>query len=66
MGFRQGRTPACCFDRPGWKIKMVAHGDDLAALGTRDNLDLYEAVLREAFDVKIRGVFWMALTIPKR
>ena len=33
----------------------MVHGDDFTALGTRHGLDLYEAGMKSAFDVKLRG-----------
>ena len=51
MGFKRGRAGPTCIYRPQWEIAVVVHSDDFVALGTDDMLSLYEAGLREAFEL---------------
>ena len=55
MGFAQGKASPCCFYSAAWNVSVVVHGDDFTALGTATALDLYEAGMSKAFEVKLRG-----------
>ena len=55
LGFSQGVASPCCFYHEKWGISVVVHGDDFTALGTDEALDLYEAGMKKAFEIKIRG-----------
>ena len=55
LGFTQGVASPCCFYHEKWDISVVVHGDDFTALGTDEALDLYEAGMKKAFEIKIRG-----------
>ena len=55
LGFRRGIANPCCFYHDEKQISVVVHGDDLTALGGRSELEWYEAGLREAFEIKVKG-----------
>ena len=55
MGFQQGKASPCCFYHPKWELSCVVHGDDFTCLGVSSSLDLYEAEMKRAFDVKLKG-----------
>ena len=55
MGFQQGVASPCCFSHSGWGVQVVVHGDDFTALGNAKGLDLYEAAMKEALEVKLKG-----------
>ena len=55
MGFLQGKSSPCVFWHPVWEVAVVVHGDDFTAPGNEDSLNLYEAGLKQCFEVKIRG-----------
>ena len=55
MGFQQGKSSPCCFYHPTWDLQCVVHGDDFTCLGTASSLDKWEAGMKEAFDVKLKG-----------
>jgi hypothetical protein len=55
LGFVQGRASPCSFYHSKWQISVVVHGDDFTALGTDENLDLYEKGLARHFEFKIKG-----------
>ena len=55
IGFKRGRASPCCFFDPVSQIRLVVHGDDFTAVGTRKALDKYEKQLQAIFDLIIRG-----------
>ena len=55
LGFSQGIASTCCFYQEKWGVSVVAHGIDFTALGTDEALNLYEAGLKKAFEMQIRG-----------
>ena len=55
IGFRRGRASPCCFWNPDLEISRAVHGGDFTAVGTRENLNYYEAELKKKFDLKAKG-----------
>ena len=55
LGFVTGRASPCCFFHKKLQIRLVIHGDDFTALGTRAALDEYERLLKQKFELKVRG-----------
>ena len=55
IGFGRGVGSPCCFHHPQRDISIVVHGDDFTALGLAKDLDWYEAQLKSAFEIKVRG-----------
>ena len=53
--FTAGRTSPCCFFHKDRSIHLVAHGDDMTAMGLRADLDCYEERPGQSFELKIRG-----------
>ena len=54
-GFVPGASNPCIFYHEEKDISIVVHGDDFTALGSDDALDWYEQVLKDSFEIKIRG-----------
>ena len=55
IGFKRGRASPSCFKHPTLGMSFVVHGDDFTAIGTKKNLDHYEAELNNKFDLKVRS-----------
>ena len=64
MGFVAGKGSPCCFYHATRNISVVVHGDDFTALGTDDDLDVYEKGLAKHFELKIRGRIGEGCTGP--
>ena len=43
------------FYHPVWQVAVVVHGDDFTALGASSSLELYEAEMAKAFEIKLKG-----------
>ena len=55
IGVQQGRESPRTFYHPKWEVSLVVRGDDFTALGTRQELDLYEEAMASAFEIKNKG-----------
>ena len=55
IGFIQGGASPCCFYHPIWQVNVVVHGDDFTALGTPEELTMYEKGMQEVFECKLKG-----------
>ena len=55
IGYVTGAASPCCFYHKTRDISVVVRGEDVTALGTDADLDLYEKKLTEHFELKIRG-----------
>ena len=55
MGFKQGVAWPRCFYHAACDVSMVVHGNDFTALGTAAGLDMYEAAMAAALEVKLKG-----------
>ena len=55
LGFTQGVSSPCCFVHKDWGLSLVVHGDDFTTLGPDWALDKYEAGMKAAFDIELRG-----------
>ena len=56
MGFKRGVANPCCFYLEDRDLAVVVHGDDVSALGRRQDLDWYHKKLAASFEIKIRAV----------
>ena len=54
-GFTSGVASPCIFYHKERNITCVVHGDDFTSLGTDEDLDWTEDMLRKSFDIKVRG-----------
>ena len=55
MGFQRGRSPPCVLWHPELQIRDAVHGGDFQAPGTNPFLNVRDAALHTALDVKLRG-----------
>jgi len=55
MGFVQGLSSPCVFHHPKWKLVTAVHGDDFTTRGSKQNLDAFEKLLREKYELKSGG-----------
>ena len=55
-GFQARHKQPCCVYHPARKVSVVVHGDDLTALGARDDLAWYRSQLEEVFELKVKGL----------
>ena len=53
--FVQGTACPCIFLNVELDVVVSAHGDDFTAVGPRDSLDQYEAMLEKAYELKKGG-----------
>ena len=65
-GFVPGAANPCVFHHEGKGISIVVHGDDFTALGDDDALDWYEQILRDSFEIKVRGRLGVGCTGPQQ
>ena len=54
-GFNRGRASPVSFYHPGRELWCVVHGDDFTFKGHDDDLDFAAGILREEYELKIRG-----------
>ena len=54
-GYRQGRSVPTVFCNEVRDVSGAVHGDDFTFLGTDEDLDEIEALLKSWFDLKVRG-----------
>ena len=54
-GFVQGRASACVFNHPERGISVFVHGDDFTAAGPKYQLDWFEAMLKQKYELKVGG-----------
>ena len=54
MGFRQGAASPCLFKHPERSIVLTVHGDDFTAAGPKQDLDWFEAMMRERYELTIQ------------
>eukprot|EP00969_Alexandrium_andersonii_P129552 5726123-Alexandrium_andersonii.AAC.1 len=55
MGFTQGRASTRVFFRKAWKVWVVVHGDDFAALGSDEALGWYRKGTQARVSTKVKG-----------
>ena len=55
MGFKAGDSNPCVFWNEERQLMCVVHGDDFTTLGLDEDLDNFEKMLQESFEIKIRG-----------
>jgi hypothetical protein len=55
QGYRQGRSVPTVFYHELRDVSGAVHGDDFTFLGSDDDLDEIEALLKSWFDLKVRG-----------
>ena len=55
MGFVQGVSSPCVFHHPKWRLVTAVHGDDFTTRGSKRNLDMFEKLLRERYELKSGG-----------
>ena len=54
-GFVQGTACPCIFTNAELDLVVSVHGDDFTAVGPCDSLDIYEAMLEKAYELKKGG-----------
>ena len=54
-GFVRGKSSPCVFWNPNTGVRCVVHGDDFTFAGTDEELDKCSKMMKEEYDVKIRG-----------
>ena len=54
-GFIQGKSSPCVCHHPARKIRCVEHGDDFTFLGCDDQLAVCEQMMKDQYEVKVRG-----------
>ena len=55
-GLTQGKSPPCIFFHKERGIRCVVHGDDFTFLGNDEGLDFATTVMKEEYDINLRGV----------
>ena len=55
IGFERGRACPCAFYHSEKGLRIVIHGDDINALGHRQELDWFRTLLAANFEVKFRA-----------
>ena len=51
LGFIQGIASPCLFKHPVREIAISVHGDDFTAAGAKEDLDWYESVMKEHYEL---------------
>ena len=59
-GFRRGRAASTILYHPKTQVRVVVHGDDFTFAHTESELKRIQAMMREWYDVKVRGVLGSA------
>ena len=54
-GFVQGKASACVFVHPGRKIAVSVHGDDFTATGPKDQLDWFQKMMEDHYELTVGG-----------
>ena len=54
-GFDRGTASPVCFTHRARNLWCVVHGDDFTFTGYDEDLDFIESVMKDTFEVKIRG-----------
>ncbi len=54
-GFEQGKASACVLVHPERKIAVSVHGDDFTAAGPKDQLDWFQKMLEDHYEVTVGG-----------
>ena len=54
-GFTQGKASACVFVHPVRGIAVSVHGDDFTATGPKSELDRFEQVMRQHYELTVGG-----------
>ena len=55
IGFNSGIASPCVFKHKTRRLWLAVHGDDLALLGSDEDLDWFEKEIKAKFEVKVRG-----------
>ena len=56
IGFLLGKAAPTVFHHPGWKVRIVVHGDDFTVIGKQQHLDMVETAMREWYIITVEGV----------
>ena len=51
-----GGTAPTVFHHPGWKVRVVVHGDDFTVSGKQQHLDMVKTEMRELYIITVKGV----------
>ena len=54
-GFRQGKASACVFVHPSRNVPVSVHRDDFTASGPKNQLDWFEGMMRERYELTVGG-----------
>ena len=55
IGFNNGIASPCIFKHKTIRLWLTVHGDDFTLLGSDEDLDWFESMIKEKFEVKVRG-----------
>ena len=54
MGFKQGVASPCLFKHPDKNIVLTVHGDDFTAAGPKHDLDWFEEMMKERYELTLQ------------
>ena len=56
IGFLRWKAAPTVFRHPGWKVRVVVHGDDFTVTGKQQHLDMVKTAMREWYIITVKGV----------
>lgn len=57
-GFVQGKASGCHFYKEASQVRLLVHGDDFVAVGNKNALDDYEAMMTKTYECKVARLGW--------
>ena len=57
-GFRKGQASPCIFYSEELNVRVLVHGDDFVAVGSRANLDILQKKLESVYESKTQRIGW--------
>ena len=54
--FLRVKAAPTVFHHPGWKVRIVVHGDDFTVTGKQQHLDMVKTAMREWYIITVKGV----------